>query len=147
MTLSKRVLLITAMMIIALVSAACGGGGGGGGSGSATDAAKTFFEALIKADGNALRGSLCAAQQAAITDEVVSSLASSIGGTGAELDTSGITYTLEGTNVVLGGTMKVSVQGQSVDVPMSQFPLGSLPVVEEGGGWKVCINPLTGLGG
>ncbi|MCL4255388.1 MAG: hypothetical protein KJ043_16635, partial [Anaerolineae bacterium] len=143
MTLSKRVLLITAMMIIALVSAACGGGGGGGGSGSATDAAKTFFEALLKADGNALRGSLCAAQQAAITDEVVSSLSSSIGGTGAEIDPSGVTYTLNGSEVTLGGVLKVSMSGQSVDVPMEQFPLGNLPVVEEGGGWKVCINPLT----
>lgn len=149
MTLSKRVLLIVAMMVIALVSAACGGGGGGGGAGSATDAAKAFIEATFKGDFNALRNSVCEARRGELTAEQEAAITAglqSMGGAGA-VDTSGITYTLNSENntVTLGGTIKVTVQGTTVDAPVESMFAEGLPVLQEGGSWKVC--PTNMLGG
>lgn len=143
----NRAMFIAVLVLVAMVSVACGGGSSGGGAGKPEDAAKNWVEALFKADGATLRNNMCDAQKAAITDDVVSSLASSLGGTGATLDTAGITYTVSGNNVTLGGNLKVTMSGQSVDVPMTSFPLGTLPVVQEGGGWKVCLSLNDLMGG
>ena len=142
----NRVSLMLVLVVVAMLAAACGGGSGTG-AGSADGAAKAWFEALLKADGNALRNNMCDAQKAAITDAVVSSLATSLSGAGATMDTAGVTYTVNGSNVTLGGTMKVTAAGQSVDVPMTSFPLGTLPVVQEGGTWKVCLDLTQAMGG
>lgn len=149
MTLSKRVLLIVAMMVIALVSAACGGGGdSGGGAGSATDAAKAFIDATFKGDFNAMRNAVCEARRGELTAEQEAEITAGLqamGGAGS-IDSSGITYThnTENNTVTLGGTIKVTVQGTTVDAPVEAMFAEGLPVLQEGGSWKVC--PTTMLG-
>ena len=104
--------------------------------------AKTWIEALFRADGNVLREAMCDSQRAAITDEVVETLAGSFRGMEATIDTSGIIYSYnDSTNAVtLGGTLSISVSVQTVDVPMESFPLANLPMVQENGGWFVCLD-------
>lgn len=136
MKLFNKVGLMLALIVIALVAAACGGGGG---SGSATDAAKSFMEAVFKADANAMRNVTCDAQKGQITDDMVSNLREGLAQMGQNVDISGLTYTYDSSTkmVKIGGNIKATVQGVSVDVPIaSMFP--EFPVVEEGGGWKVC---------
>lgn len=146
MTVLKRVLLIVTLLTIALVSAACGGGGGGGGAGSATDAAKAFIEATFKGDFTALRNSVCEAQRGNLTAEQEAQIKAGLeqmGGMG-NLDISGITYTQDGNTVKLGGTIKVSIQGTSMDLPVDSMFAEGLPVVQEGGSWKVCPTNILG---
>ena len=55
------------------------------------------------------------------------------------IDLTGVTYTYNeaAKTVSLGGSIKATVQGVSMDIPVdSMFPVG-LPVIEEGGGWRV----------
>ncbi|MDX2077082.1 MAG: hypothetical protein SFZ02_11670 [bacterium] len=112
------------------------------------DVAKTWFEALFRADGQALRDNMCQAQRSAITDDVVNNLESSLSGAGATMNTEGVTYSYnDSTNTVtLGGTISVTVSGQTVDVPMDTFPLGSLPMIQENGRWFVCLDINEPLG-
>jgi hypothetical protein len=104
--------------------------------------AKTWIEALFRADGDVLREAMCESQRAAITDEVVESIAGSFSGMEATINTDGITYSYnDSTNAVtLGGTLSITVSGQTIDVPMESFPLGNLPMVQENGGWFVCLD-------
>ena len=111
--------------------------------------AKTWFEALFRADGQTLRDNMCQAQRSAITDEVVSTLESSLSGAGATIKTDGVTYSYnDSTNIVtLGGTIAISAGGQTIDVPMESFTLGNLPMVQENGRWFVCLDMTDSLGG
>lgn len=149
MTVLKRVLLIVTLLTIALVSAACSGGGGGsggGGAGSATDAAKAFIDATFKGDFTALRNAVCESQRNTLTAEQEQAIKDGLeqmGGIG-NIDISGITYTQDGNTVKLGGNIKVSIQGASMDLPVDTMFADGLPVVQEGGSWKVCPTDILG---
>ena len=149
MTLSKRVLLIVALMLIALVSAACSGGGdSGGGRGRASDAAYAFIDATFKGEFNALRNAVCEARRGELTAEQEAEITAGLqamGGAGS-IDSSGITYTFnsESNTVTLGGTIKVTVQGTTVDAPVDAMFAEGLPVLQEGGSWKVCPTNILG---
>jgi len=145
----NRAMLIAVLVLVAIVSAACGGGGSGGGSGKPEDAAKAFIEATFKGDFTALKNAVCDKLKGDLTAEAEATIKAGLdqmGGAGS-LDTSAITYTYDSANkvVTLGGTMKATVQGVSMDIPVDTMFATGLPVVEEGGGWKVC--PETVLGG
>ncbi len=144
----NRAMLIAVLVLVAIVSAACGGGSSGG-AGKPEDAAKAFIEATFKGDFTALKNSVCDKLKGDLTTEAEATIKAGLeqmGGAG-NLDTSAITYTYDSANksVTLGGTMKATVQGVSMDIPVDTMFPGGLPVVEEGGGWKVC--PATVLGG
>ncbi|MCL4253546.1 MAG: hypothetical protein KJ043_07190 [Anaerolineae bacterium] len=107
--------------------------------------AKIWLEGIFNADAKVIRDNLCEAQRAEITDEVVETLASSMSGTGMTIDMTGVIYTFNEAeqSVQVSGSLKVTVQDTSVDVPMSSFPLADLPMIEENGRWFVCID-VTG---
>jgi hypothetical protein len=145
----NRIALMLTFVMVALVAAACGGGGGGS-TGSAADAAKAFLEGTFKADAAALRNVTCEAQRGQITDEALAQMSAGLEAMGgaAGLDLSGVTYTYNEASktVTLGGVIKATVSGVSMDVPVDQmFGNEGLPVIEEGGGWRVC--PTGTLGG
>lgn len=118
-------------------------------SATPSDVAKAWIDGLFNADGQAMRDNMCKSQRAAITDEVVNQLDASLLGAGATIDTAGITYTFNDATsmVTIGGNLKVTVSGQSVDVPMTSFPLAEIPVVNEDGRWFVCLSLNDVMGG
>jgi len=137
----NRAMLIAVLVLVAIVSAACGGGSGGG-SGKPEDAVKNWMTALFAGDGATVRNNTCDAQKAGITDELVNQMKSAYSASGATVDISPLTYTYDSTakTVTVGGNIKVTISGVSTDAPV---PFPPFPVVEEGGGWKVCA-PMGG---
>lgn len=135
--------LLTSLVVglLILVLAACGGGGA---SGSPTDAAKGFMEAIASLDEEAAKGYLCSAQAEA-ADEMTGSFDDAEGFT---MDVSGLTYTageVSGNNatVTISGNIRMEMAGESNELPADTlFP--ELPMVNEGGSWKVCPSE-TGL--
>jgi len=104
---------------------------------------KAWLEGIFNADAQVIRDNMCQAQRAVMTDEIVETLESSM--SGAIVDMTGVVFTFnDATKVVqVSGSLKITIQGTSVDVPMSSFPLGDLPMVQENGRWLVCID-VTG---
>ena len=140
----NRITLMLVLVIVALVAAACGGAGGT--TGSPTDAAKAFLEGTFKADAAALRSVTCEAQRGEITDEALAQMNEAMTAMGT-VDLTGVTYTYNeaAKTVSLGGEIKATVQGVAVDIPVSSMFADGLPVIEEGGAWRVC--PTTGVTG
>jgi hypothetical protein len=137
----KRVFLMVCMGILALVMVACSTGGG---ASSPEIAGKNWIEAFFRADGEALRANMCNVQSAALTDGVLAQLAQGLGSAGSTLDLSGLTYTYNqaGGTVTIAGMVRVSLAGQTVERSLDMMQLDILPVVQEDGGWKVCLNLL-----
>jgi hypothetical protein len=132
-----------AMLVVALVLAACGGGAANTTTGSMTDAAKQFIEAVFK--GDKVKGAevICAAQKAAA--DAMFAAAGNLPA-GAELDTSGLTYTVKSESgdtgeVTVGGKLKITAAGVSQEMDMSAMggALTALPMKNESG-WKVCVS-------
>ena len=107
--------------------------------------AKVWLEGIFNVDAKAIRDNLCQAQRAEITEDVLKTLEASLSGTGATIDMTGVIYTFNEAeqSVQVSGSLKVTVQDTSVDVPMSSFPLADLPMIQENGRWFVCID-VTG---
>jgi hypothetical protein len=128
-----------ALSMIALILVACGGGGGNAGSPSTN--AKSFMEAFASLDTEKMSALICSAQADSADD-----LTGTIGGAGADIriDVSKLTYTdgeVSGNNatVNMSGDITIEAQGQNVTAPIGDlFPEGELPMVNEGGSWKVC---------
>ena len=140
----NRITLIFALVIVALVAAACGGAGGT--TGSPTDAAKAFLEALTRFDVDALRSNLCEARRGDITDIETNSEALAAMRE-VSYDFSGVTYTYNesASTVTIGGEVIITVAGQTTPAPASSLVgSGSLPVVQEGGAWRVCPTGVLG---
>lgn len=139
MKLFSRTGFIFVMMIIVLVSTACGG------NNSPTGVAKTFFEGLLKADAATIRSVLCEARIADAKDEIFDTMSDAT--KDGNFDLSNVTYTYsEAAKIVtLGGIIRATVRGVSVDVPASNILPYGLPVIEEGGNWRVC-SLLGGAG-
>ena len=142
-------LIISLAFIASIAAAACGGGAGGGGEG-ATAAAKSWFEAYAQLDLSKVKELTCDKEK----QEIEKALA--LLGGGGELsaealkdlftiDVSGLKYEEKGANsssatVHISGPLKVSVLGESQDEAVDQ----DVPLVNEGGAWKVCMSGLPG---
>ncbi|MDZ4670277.1 MAG: hypothetical protein SH821_05365 [Phototrophicales bacterium] len=137
----NRVFLMMSMGILALAMVACSTGGG---AVSPEIASKNWIEAFFRADGETLRANMCNVQSAALTDGVLAQLAQGLGSAGSTLDLSGLTYSYNQatSNVTIAGMVRVSLAGQTVERSLDLMQLDILPVVQEDGGWKVCLNLL-----
>jgi hypothetical protein len=145
----KRVsLMVSVVMMAAVVLSACGGGAAGGG---AAAAAKAWFEAFSQLDMAKVTDLTCEQQKQTIQE----SLAFLGGGGDVDLnqlkelfkiDVSGLTFTEKSVTgntavVTVSGKMKVEAFGQSQEQDVNNE---DLPMVNEGGAWKVCAASLPG---
>jgi len=138
------VVMIVVIVLSALLTA-CGGAGGGGGSATA---AKSFFDAFSQLDFAKMKDLTCDAQKSAI-DTATKSM-SALGDASKlkdliKIDTSGLKFEEKAASgdkatVVVSGKLKVEAMGQSQDQDVNNE---ELPMVKEGGAWKVCGG--TGL--
>lgn len=130
--------LMVLLLLVAMVAAACNSGGGGGTSNTPEAAAKAWFDAALAGNLDGVKAQTCAAGQDSV--ETAATAFSSFSSTGATVDASGLTYTKasesgDDATVTVGGTMKVTAAGQSVDQPMENV---TMPLKKESGAWKVC---------
>jgi len=119
---------------------------------SPTDVAKAFLEALTRFDVDTMQSNLCEARRGDMTDasmaearEAMAVMAAMAGG--VSYDFSGVTYIYNesASTVTVGGEVIITVAGQTNYAPASSLVgSGSLPVVQEGGGWRVCPTGVTG---
>ncbi len=144
----KRTWTVVSIALVAsVVVTACGGGSGGG---AAVAAAKSWFEAFAQLDLNRVKELTCESEKAAV-DAALGLLA----GGGEidveamkdlfQIDVSGLTYaetSVSGNSatVHISGLIKVSALGQSQDQDVDE----DVPLVNEGGAWKVCQAGLPG---
>jgi hypothetical protein len=132
------VVLIVVIVLSALLTA-CGGGGGAG----PTAAAKSFFDAFSQLDFAKMKDLTCDAQKSTM-DEATKAM-SALGDAAAlkdliKIDTSGLKFeekSVSGNSatVVVSGKMKMEAFGQAQDQDLNNE---ELPMVNEGGAWKVC---------
>jgi hypothetical protein len=137
----KRLSVVMIVVIVlGLLLSACGGGGGGAGPAAA---AKSFFDAFTQLDFAKMKDLTCEAQKATM-DEAAKAM--SVAGDAAALkelikiDTSGLKFeekSVSGNNatVVITGKMKMEAFGQTQEQDLNSQ---ELPMVNEGGAWKVC---------
>lgn len=143
----KRLSLITVVVVVAsLVLAACGGGGGGG---DAVGAVKSWFEALSSLDLQKVVGLTCEQERSAVEESFAF-----LSGSGTDLDAlkqlftidaSGLKYEDKGVSgntatVHISGKLKVTAFGQAQEQDIDE----DVPVVNEGGAWKVCATSMPG---
>jgi hypothetical protein len=144
----KRISVVMIVLIVlSALLTACGGGGLGGGAGQASAAAKSFFDAFAQLDFTKLKDMTCEAQKAGI-DQAMQMMSG--GGNLDQLkemlkiDTSGLKFeekSVSGDNatVVVSGKLKLEALGQAQDQDINNE---ELPMVREGGQWKVCSSGL-----
>ncbi len=146
----KRISLLVSMVLIAtMVLSACGGGGGAGGAASA---AKAWFDAFAQLDMNKMKDLTCDKEKATI-EQALSFLSGTGGNTDTQalkdlfkFDVSGLKFEEKSSSggnavVVVSGKIKVEAFGQSQEQDVNNE---ELPVVTEGGVWKVCAASLPG---
>jgi hypothetical protein len=149
----KGMSLVVLLLAISLVAAACQNNGGGGGDttggdttggGSPADVARAWFNAAFAGDADTVRANTCTAgqDQAQTVADTYAGMTAAL--QGAEVDYSGLTYTTanesgDNATVEIGGNVRVTVAGQTTEQPMSggDEPI-EMPLVREGGVWKVC---------
>ena len=143
----KRLSLVTVLVVVAsLVLTACGGGGAGG---NAVGAVKSWFEALSSLDLQKVVALTCEKERPTVEESF-----SFLSGSGTDLealkqlftiDASGLKYEDKGVSgntatVHISGKLKVSAFGQSQEQDIDE----DVPVVNEGGAWKVCATSVPG---
>jgi hypothetical protein len=137
----KRLSVVMIVVIVlSVLLSACGGGGSAGG---AAAAAKSFFDAFAQLDFAKMKTLTCDAQKSTL-DQAAQSM-SALGDPSKlkdllKIDTSGLKFeekSVSGSNatVVVSGKMKIEAMGQSQDQDVNNE---ELPMVNEGGTWKVC---------
>lgn len=125
--------LAVLLLLVAVVAAACDSGGGT--SNTPEDAAKAWFDAAFAGNADGVRAQTCAAEQ-----EGVETAITAFGAGGSSVDVSGLTFTKateEGdrATVTLGGSIKVTAEGQEIEQPMEDI---TVPLIKEDNAWKVC---------
>ncbi|MEZ4670248.1 MAG: hypothetical protein R3E39_20265 [Anaerolineae bacterium] len=132
---------VVVTLLLAFLLAACGGGGNDANSsssgGSPADAAKSLFTAMFK--GEDVSGMLCAAAPDGMKEGLDAMKAAFTTG-GAEVDTSGMTFTVKSESgdkaeVEVAGKLKVTVAGTSTE---QDWPSSTIPLTKENGAWKAC---------
>jgi len=146
MKTTRKFAVLVMMMAIALVASACGGGGGDGAS-NPGDAVGGVIEALFEGDADALSNYICEDLQdeaAAVGEEAAAGLGD-LGDVDIDLN---LEYTVTDetdttANVTVGGTIGVSVAGESIEQDASAlFGDTQIPVIKEGDNWVVCDQAL-----
>jgi uncharacterized protein YdeI (BOF family) len=151
-----RVLPFALIMIVALLAAACGGGaasptatpapsggestpeGGGESAGGGPAAAvQGFFEALYT--GGDISPFVCSTAGVADAYQAAAD-ASAAAFQGAEIDVSGLTYTVsdetaDSATVTVSGEIVYTVAGNATSSPFTE---AAMSAVNEGGTWKFC---------
>lgn len=141
----KRLSVVMIVVIVlGLLLSACGGGGGGGG---AAAAAKSFFDAFSQLDFAKMKDLTCESQKSAL-DQATQAM-SALGDPAAlkelmKIDTSALKFEEKSASgdkatVVVTGKLKVEAMGQSQEQDINGE---ELPMVKEGGAWKVCGSGL-----
>jgi hypothetical protein len=132
----KRFRTIAIVLVLVTLLAACGGGGG-----SPVGVVKDFWKALTKFDIDKMKELTCSEYRSEMEEAFgfaemgdLSELADLM-----EFDVSGLKYEVvseSGDNAVVRvyGELKVTFFGQSESEQMDE----EIPVVKEGGQWKVC---------
>jgi hypothetical protein len=129
----KNLRAIAVVLILVILLAACGGGGS-----SPTAAVKGFFQAFAKLDVDKMTALTCS-EMAEEMEETLGVFA--LFGDGVKIDVSGLKYEVveeSGDRAVVRvtGTMKMSVSELGIDESTEMDE--EMPVVKEGGEWKVC---------
>ena len=142
--MKRNVSLVTLVLIAAVVLSACGGAAGG----SPAAAAKAWFDAFTQFDFNRMKDLTCEKEKATI-EQGLSSL-TSLGDVSQlkellKIDVSGLKYEDKGVSgnsatVHISGNLRMEAFGQSQEQPIDE----DVPMVNEGGGWKVCAGNLPG---
>ena len=139
--------VVALVLVLSVLLSACGGGAAAGPAG----AIQTYLSAVSNFDFKAAGDLSCAAQKDTMNQAFALFNSAGTGGDPSSLkslfkfDFSGLKFA-ESSNdgksavVHMSGTMKVSAFGQDQSTDMNQ----DIPVVNEGGQWKVCGNPLSG---
>ena len=144
----KRISLVVSVVLVAsVVMGACGGAGGAGAAG----AAKAWFEAFSQLDLNKVKDLTCDKEKASLEQAFAF-----LGGTGSDtdlealkelfqIDVAGLKYEEKNVSgstatVYISGVLKVSALGQAQEQNIDE----DVPVVNEGGTWKVCAASLPG---
>ena len=144
--MKRNSVVVSMALLAAVILSACGGGGGGGAAG----AAQAWFQAFSQLDVAKIKDLTCEAQKAAIEDAL-----SVLGGGGAadmeairqlfKIDVSGLKYEEKSVSgnqatVRISGKLKLEAFGQTQEQDLDE----EVPVVNEGGAWKVCASNLPG---
>lgn len=132
-------------VLLTLLLAACGGGATNTtssttSSGGPADAVKAFFDAALKGDD--VTSMICSSNAAAAEGikQGMDALKTALTTGGAELDTSGLTYTVKSESadkaeVEVAGKLKLTVAGTATE---QDYPASTIPVTKESDAWKVC---------
>lgn len=105
--------------------------------------ARAWFVAAFAGDAATLLGHTCEAGQNAAMSVVESFSALADSRLDSAVDLSGLTYTTvrdngDAATVEVGGSIVVTVAGQTVEQPLTGDEPIEMPLVREGGAWKVC---------
>ncbi|NJR12434.1 hypothetical protein HC776_00650 [bacterium] len=107
-------------------------------AGSPEDAVKSFYTALFTGGDAASMVCTVDGVDAKTLQDTYKQVAAAFAS--AKIDTSGLTFTAsdvtaDKANVAVGGSMSIDTSGVKTDVPMT---VAAIPVVNEGGSWKIC---------
>lgn len=130
-------------VLLMMMLAACGGGASNTSSSSSAgpaDTVKAFFNAALK--GEDVSGMICTSNAAAAEGikQGMDALKTALTTGGAELDTSGLTYTVKSESgdkaeVEVAGKLKLTVAGTATE---QDYPPSTIPATKENNVWKVC---------
>lgn len=125
------------IIFIALLLVGCSSGG----AKTPEAAAQNWVNALFSANGDQLRANMCKAQAIVLGDTVMRGISDGLAQGGA-VDVSGLTYSYNQAtqSVTIGGRVRISALGTTVDRDLGELGLNILPVIQEDGGWKVCLS-------
>jgi hypothetical protein len=131
-------------VLLMMILAACGGGASTTSSttssGGPADVVKAFFDAALQ--GNDVTSMICTSNAAAAESikQGMDALKTALTTGGAELDTSGLTYTVKSESgdkaeVEVAGKLKLTVSGTATE---QDYPPSTIPATKENNAWKVC---------
>lgn len=125
------------IIFIALLLVGCSSGG----AKTPESAAQNWVNALFSANGDQLRANMCKAQAIVLGDTVMQGISDGLAQGGA-VDVSGLTYSYNQAtqSVTIGGRVRINALGTTVDRDLGELGLNILPVIQEDGGWKVCLS-------
>ena len=144
--MKRTSVLVSMVLVAAVVLSACGGGGSG-----AAGAAQAWFQAFAQLDVAKIKDLTCDQQKAAM-EEAFSFLGGSSGNVDIDalkqlfkIDASGLKFEQKSVSgnqatVHVSGKLKVEAFGQTQEQELDE----DVPVVNEGGAWKVCASNLPG---
>ncbi|MCL4253849.1 MAG: hypothetical protein KJ043_08725 [Anaerolineae bacterium] len=129
------------IIIIMILSAVLLVGCASGGASTPEVAAKNWIDALFSADGDQMRDNMCKVQAVALNNTIMNGIREGLAGGGA-VDVSGLTYSYNQAtqSVTIGGVVRISAAGQTIERALGELGLNILPVIQEEGGWKVCLS-------